>query len=453
MKTVASLFLTLVLIMSSFVLNVQEGQAETSEPLLSLTYRQVFQGKEATLGNLMYAKQIARHVGDDLTGLMEQNLLSFGENNAYRPIKIFQNTKSPCFFLQYAFEGSYTGEGNNYILETPDTTMAEIDWDDLSWAFPRQSGCFFQDDSLAYSKAFNTPFLGDNNGDNDMYIRLNPAEESFEIIGNQSENERYQVFDAMTAREGLTIYGNFTLPAEDAGSPWPLVVFAHGFAGNNAIQRDVAILLAQHGIASYRFDFIGGTPYGCLSDGSFFDMSMLTEKQDLFAVVDFVKTQEFVDKNNIFLFGESMGGAVAAMVAAEIPEAIKGQIHYYPAFSISEQTRAVYKSEADIPERAGTSAGIMVAKKFYADALTIEIFKEIAPYTGPVLIFHGSADAVVPLYYAKKASEILENAELFVYENEGHGFTRETKYQTISKMIAFIKYWVHSAEETDGMKP
>lgn len=433
------LILILTLLIFSLTLSVS-SQVTSDAPETNIKeYNQILKGKDSTLGNLMYARLLDSHLGTATSDLLQHNTLSFIDNLHYRLIKSFSNTSFPRFSLTYEFEGSYIESDKGYTLKTPISTSARIDWGDLDKVFPGQSGHFTQLDSIAYPRTFNTPFLGDDNGDADMYVKIDANADSFQIVGNQNENERIRIFDSPTSRDGLKIYGNFTLPADANSAPWPLVVFAHGFAGHNAIQRDIAVVLAQQGIASYRFDFIGGTPFGSRSDGNFYEMSMLTEKQDLLTVMDYVITQDFVDRNNVYLFGESMGGAVAAMVAAEVPELIRGQIHFYPAFSISEQTRAVYKSEADIPERAGTSAGIMVAKKFYADALTIEIFKEIAPYNGPVQIFHGALDTVVPLIYAYKAVETLKNTELIVYDSEGHGFSRQTKYQAISNMLRFIK--------------
>ncbi len=401
-------------------------------------YVQEFTGKDATVGNLMYARLLAGRLSD-IDGLAQRNTLTLGEDGYYELIKTFSNTRQPEFRNIYRFTGTYTRAGSEATLHTPVRTSASVDWGALAPVFPGQSGEFTHLDSLAYPRAFNTPFLGDDNGDNDMSVLLSDGNGTFEITGNRPEAERYSMFDAPTSRDGMSIYGNFTLPKGSGGTRWPLVVLAHGFAGNQAMLRDISVMFAQRGIASYRFDFTGGSPFGSMSGGSFFDMSLLTEKEDLLAVLDFVKTQPFVDAANVFLFGESMGGAVAAMAAARRADDVRGQMLYYPAFSISEQARAVYKTAGDIPERAGTSAGIAVARKFYADALTIDIFPEIAGYSGPVLIFHGEDDTVVPPLYALKAQDYLENAELVLYTDEGHGFTRATRYRTIAKMIAFVE--------------
>ena len=41
------------------------------------------------------------------------------------------------------------------------------------------------------------------------------------------------------------------------------------------------------------------------SDVDFMDMTVMTEKEDLSAVMDFVKTKDFVDQDHLFLLGQS----------------------------------------------------------------------------------------------------------------------------------------------------
>ncbi|MDR1735750.1 MAG: lysophospholipase, partial [Oscillospiraceae bacterium] len=196
---------------------------------------------------------------------------------------------------------------------------------------------------------------------------------------------------------------------------------------------------AERGIASYCFDFCGGSMTS-KSDGSFYDLSMLTEVEDLHAVVDFIRDQPFTDTDNIFIFGESMGGAVGSLVAAQRPAGeIKGLLHFYPAFSISEQTRYMFKTPDLVPERVQTVVGVTVAGKFYTDAWTIDIYPEIAPFKGPVLMFQGTADVIVPPIYVENSVDHYENAELVLYEGQGHGFSREIKLQAMAKMIEFIE--------------
>lgn len=64
------------------------------------------------------------------------------------------------------------------------------------------------------------------------------------------------------------------------------------------------------------FDYRGGAN-NAVSDGKTTDMSIMTEKNDLNAVIDEVKTWSFVDKNKIAVMGYSQGGLVAALTTSE----------------------------------------------------------------------------------------------------------------------------------------
>ncbi len=51
----------------------------------------------------------------------------------------------------------------------------------------------------------------------------------------------------------------------------------------------------------------GGGSLNGNSDGDFMDMTVMTEKEDLSAVMDFVKTKDYVDQDHLFLLGQSLG--------------------------------------------------------------------------------------------------------------------------------------------------
>ena len=59
-------------------------------------------------------------------------------------------------------------------------------------------------------------------------------------------------------------------------------------------------------------------------------MSVLTEKADLEAVLDEVMRWECVNTDSIYLMGNSQGGYVSTLVAAERPDDIRAIILIYP---------------------------------------------------------------------------------------------------------------------------
>ena len=120
-------------------------------------------------------------------------------------------------------------------------------------------------------------------------------------------------------RDGLTIKGTVFLPK--GKTDCPIAVISHGFMANQMFSQIHAQNLAKMGYAAFCFDFCGGTLVGS-SDGDSTDMSVLTEVEDLKAVIEFAKSQSYTDENELILLGCSQGGFVSAIVAAEMKEEV-----------------------------------------------------------------------------------------------------------------------------------
>ena len=109
------------------------------------------------------------------------------------------------------------------------------------------------------------------------------------------------------------IYGVAFIPQPRRRTP--LAIFAHELGANHNSGVPYAEMLAESGVAAYTFDFRGGSATS-RSDGSTDSMSVMTEAEDICAVLDAAKTWDFVDSDRIVLFGASQGGAASAIAAA-----------------------------------------------------------------------------------------------------------------------------------------
>jgi pimeloyl-ACP methyl ester carboxylesterase len=241
------------------------------------------------------------------------------------------------------------------------------------------------------------------------------------------ENNEFLVMELPCTRDGY-IYGQAYIPKGNR-SVYPTVIVSHGFTANYRTLVRYCEEFAREGIASYAFDFIGGSN-NSKSGGSMKDMSVLTEVSDLNMVIDFVKTLDFVDTNNLFLLGESQGGLVSALTAAKRENEIQGMVLVAPAFVIPDYM-------ANISENDPIAA--MVGSKYVEDALSINLYDDVRGYTKKVLILHGDNDSVVPLSYAKAAADAYRSAELVVIEGGGHGFNTEQNKIAMRELLGFLK--------------
>ena len=96
-------------------------------------------------------------------------------------------------------------------------------------------------------------------------------------------------------RDGLRLVGTKFVPAKSNVIP---VIISHGFLGRRRDIARYAKCLAVKGCTAYTFDFAGGSPLS-ESDGRLQDMSVLTERADLMAVMDYVKRDPAVDYSKL----------------------------------------------------------------------------------------------------------------------------------------------------------
>lgn len=253
---------------------------------------------------------------------------------------------------------------------------------------------------------------------------------------------KYRTFSFPIPHRGRIVNGTLLLP--DAGSPAPAVIFSHGYNGSADDFAPVAEVLAERGIASYCFDFCGGSVHAqdTLSTA---DMTIGTQIQDLEAALDRLKEHERIRKDAIFLFGGSQGGLVSALVAAERSADVAGLALLFPALCIADNWRERYPAETDIPDETELW-GMKLGRKFFLDIRTLDPFSRIGSYGGRVLLLHGDEDDVVPLSYSQRAEKVYPNVELVVYRGEKHGFTDSAMRDVSERLLEWMERVLAPAE-------
>lgn len=236
---------------------------------------------------------------------------------------------------------------------------------------------------------------------------------------------------------GHTLYGELLLPKNCSGKQ-PTIICSHGFNGSYLyFKSSVGMCLAMSGFAVYCFDFYGGSVHG-KSGGKMTEMSIFTERDQLNDVIEKIKSQNFVDLDNLFLWGESQGGFVTAITAAQHNKDVKAVALFYPAFCAKDDIQKRYASLDDMPETVDIF-GKKVGKVYYEKLYDFDAYAEAAKYTGPVLIIHGDADRTVNVSYGRAAAESYQNARFEVLPDEDHGFSGKGKLKAAKLVYGFLK--------------
>ena len=246
----------------------------------------------------------------------------------------------------------------------------------------------------------------------------------------------YQVEDLILEHDEKSIFGRIYLPDEAAnGKRVPLVICAHGFGGNNESCEAYAREFAKRGYAAYCLDFCGAA--NSKSSGDTSEMTIFTEQADMEDAYTELAELSYVDLNNVFLFGMSMGGAVAALAAASKSNLIKGLILLYPAFSIPGDVRRAWPNRDEFPESFGIF-NAEVGRAFIEAIYDFDFYEHITKYAGPVLILHGMSDDIVASGYSVRAVNIYPRADLELIGEVGHGFTGGAFKYAVRKIVGFL---------------
>jgi len=232
-----------------------------------------------------------------------------------------------------------------------------------------------------------------------------------------------------------SIYTVICIPKGDDEKK-PVLIMSHGYGSNSMVFYEQMADICKARFITVAFDFCGGARMG-KSSGLGKNMSVLSEKNNLLDVIEYISCINKVDTDNIILLGESQGGFVSAFTASEIPDKIKALVLIYPAFCIQDDARALYKSLNEVPEEV-TFMNFDIGKKYYEDIYNYDIYKDLSKFKKNVLLIHGDQDAIVNIDYARKAVPHYKSIEFYTIKGAGHGFRGADKVKSDSLTKAFI---------------
>lgn len=173
------------------------------------------------------------------------------------------------------------------------------------------------------------------------------------------------------------------------------MIYFHGNAGNASERLPDAIDMATLGSNVLLLDYRG---YG-LSSGSPSEEGIYLDGR---AALNFLIQEKDLDSTAAFLFGRSLGSAVAVDIAQEYPFA--GMILITPI-----------SSGRDVAQNAGLGSAASVMGNPFNNT------KKIAGFTAPILLIHGDSDEVLPMEMSQKLVEAAQSkTHLVILPGAGH---------------------------------
>jgi pimeloyl-ACP methyl ester carboxylesterase len=193
----------------------------------------------------------------------------------------------------------------------------------------------------------------------------------------------------------------------------PTCLFFHGNAGTIAERLpNVAGLVNQCGVNVMLVEYRG---YGT-SEGTPTEAGLLADAQ---AALEALQKRDDIDSRNVFVFGRSLGGAVAVALAHANPGALRGLIVENTFTCIREMAGALFPFLLMIP---ATWCEALLENHWHSDEI-------IASLKLPSLFLGGRQDEIVPtaqmdeLWSRFTAAGTPERSELVMFETGKHNDT------------------------------
>lgn len=232
--------------------------------------------------------------------------------------------------------------------------------------------------------------------------------------------------------------GTLTKPANVEGKV-PMAILLHGLSTDSFWCMDIAWALADAGIASVRFDFAGTGS----STGAQEQMTVSSEVQNVEDILDYVQGLSFVDTDNIFLVGKSMGAVDAVLANQRRDGEIKALVLWYPGFGVSDAVRhgfllGEFFDPQDLPETV-TAAGYTYGRGFLEEVMSLDVAAACRSCEQPVMILHGDQDFVAPIVFSFAMSREFSDCTLNVVPGGYHGFWGFQEMKALMDMTAFIQ--------------
>ena len=259
-----------------------------------------------------------------------------------------------------------------------------------------------------------------------------------------------QIVSFDVPKDGLQEYGLMTEPSSKPPKQgFPVIILCHGFANpqsystTNAYLSDM-LFYSQHGFAVIKPDYRGqgisileGTP-----DGAYYSMSYNT---DVLSLITAVRKTHGLNKNDINLWGHSMGAYIALRAAVLSPYIKKAVLLSGPVGSFED----MFADYNVISDMSNGQAATVKADIINTDGTPLSnpgFWEKASPinylaYSKTDFQVHvGAADKIVPPKFSaelnSRLNELKEAHAYYVYAGATHGLVAQ-RPQIWQRSLAF----------------
>lgn len=254
----------------------------------------------------------------------------------------------------------------------------------------------------------------------------------------EPELVKYKSFD------GLEIPAFLYLPKTGSQKNLPCIISIHGGPESQATYGFSAIFqyFLNAGYAIIEPNVRGSSGYG----KKFASLDNVEAREssvrDIASLVDYLKGRGDIDPGRIAVYGGSYGGYMVLACMTLYPELFAAGVDVVGIsnFITFMQNTADYRRKNRESEYGSLESDVEFLK-------SISPLNRVDKIRSPLMIIHGRNDPRVPVGEAEQMYKAITdrggNAELLIYEDEGHGIAKmKNKLDMYPKMIRFLDKYV-----------
>lgn len=244
-----------------------------------------------------------------------------------------------------------------------------------------------------------------------------------------------QIISFEVSDDHLTEYGLMMLPSSpEPSNGYPVIILCHGYINPSQYVTTLGYLndmqfYTSHGYVVIKPDYRGQglSAQQGQAEGAYYSMAYNT---DILSLVSAIKKTKYLDKNNISIWGHSLGAYVGLRAATISPD-IKNLILLSGPVGDLEDMYLKYVAPSDVSNPIALRISQDVFQKYGTPAEGTKFWQEASPTNhltklkAKVQIHVGSEDEIVPpvfsAYLDQKLSANNKPHEYYIYKGAKHG--------------------------------
>lgn len=252
--------------------------------------------------------------------------------------------------------------------------------------------------------------------------------------------------------DGLKINSLITVPDGDMNTKHPAIVFVHGYIAPTiykTTERYVEYVdyLARNGYVVLKIDLRGHGSSEGEATGSYYSGDYVI---DTINAVKALENADFVDKNNIGLWGHSMAGNITLRTAAVLKNIPAVAIWAGAGFTytdlleyrISDNSYRPPQQSSDRAKRReelrNTYGDFDPNSEFWSKVAPTNYLKDLE---GALSLYHSVDDSVVSVEYSRNLKTLLDsfsvNSEYYEFKTGGHNISGNAFTQAMDLTLKF----------------